>query len=48
MHKNAQIEIGAIFTVIVVILLLSAILPVINESINAASCNREKQQITDL
>lgn len=48
LNKKAQIEIGAIFIVIVVILLLSAILPAINESINAASCNREKQQITDL
>lgn len=48
MNKKGQIEIGAIFTAIVLILVLSALIPAITQSINAASCNNEKATIQNL
>ena len=48
MNKKAQIGGGPIISVIFLLIILSAILPALTSTINAVSCNQEKNQILDL
>lgn len=48
MNRKGQIEIGAIFTVIVAIIVLSMVLPAITETVDSVSCKSEKATIDTL